>query len=194
MVPKFIARPVDYGSLGPNLNAYFYCSEYHEFERFDWATASEDKFAKQLANIHSNTQSTYGYDFPTYIGNHRQYIARNPSWKDFFIEMLRSTADQYHQMPQLSSEGQMKSSQLKDILDETIKNAIPKLLGPLDKEIKPQMIHGDLSLDNIKLDHDTGQPYIFSPACLYAHYECKFSDIPNNLFEMSCSDNMASTC
>jgi len=51
---------------------------------------------------------------------------------------------------------------------------IPRLLDPLQSEgrtIKPCLVHGDLWDQNCADDMNTGEPFAFDAACLYAHNE-----------------------
>ena len=117
-----------------------------------------------------------------------QYTNQHSSWIDCFGGLLKYTRTYYDELQKSSSEklpqdGQQKWSQLmEEVKVATEANGVvPNMLKQLGNTIEPRLVHGDLALDNIKICNDTAgtvEPYMFSPAPIFAHSECKFSFSP----------------
>ena len=61
-----------------------------------------------------------------------------------------------------------------------MKRVVPRLLQPLESggwQIQPNLVHGDLYSGNVSIDAEDGRPVLYDAACLYAHNECKASQL-----------------
>lgn len=128
------------------------------------------KLGVQLADLHKNTISPngmYGFPVTTYDGKWPQVVGWDSSWASFFSKMLIGAL-------QLDVVTNGPWKELEDIVDQTVKDVIPLLLGFLEtggRSIKPCLIHGDLWEGNIGTDSETDRLYVYDAACYYAHNE-----------------------
>ncbi|KAG7004716.1 hypothetical protein G7Y79_00024g056660 [Physcia stellaris] len=109
----------------------------------------------------------YGFPVTTYDGKWPQVVGWDSSWASFFSKMLIGAL-------QLDVVTNGPWKELEDIVDQTVKDVIPLLLGFLEtggRSIKPCLIHGDLWEGNIGTDSETGRLYVYDAACYYAHNE-----------------------
>ena len=77
-------------------------------------------------------------------------------------------------------EAQGPDNQLRDLFRQTMDKVVPRLLRPLetgDRQIEPSLVHGDLYSGNVSIDAEDGRPMLYDAACLYAHNECKASQL-----------------
>ena len=73
-------------------------------------------------------------------------------------------------------ESQGPDKQLRDLFEQTMNKVVPRLLRPLEtggRQIKPNLVHGDLYSGNVSVDAQDGRPMLYDATCLYAHNECK---------------------
>lgn len=67
-----------------------------------------------------------------------------------------------------------------------MKRVVPRLLRPLEtggRQIKPSLVPGHLYSGNVSIDAENGRPVLYDAACLYAHNECKASQLTARLLE-----------
>ena len=77
-------------------------------------------------------------------------------------------------------ESQGPDKELRDLFRQTMTKVVPRLLRPLEtgvRQIKPSLVHGDLYSGNVSVDVEDGRPVLYDATCLYAHNECKTSQI-----------------
>lgn len=77
-------------------------------------------------------------------------------------------------------ESQGPDEELGKLFGQTMSMVVPRLLRPLEtggRQIKPSLVHGDLYSGNVSVDVETGRPVLYDATCLYAHNECKTSDL-----------------
>lgn len=70
-----------------------------------------------------------------------------------------------------------------DTRQRFLRTVVPKLIAPIENEVIPCVIHGNLTRDTIKSDMQ-GRIFLFGPRALYAHdemefgiFRCKFSGL-----------------
>jgi len=77
-------------------------------------------------------------------------------------------------------ESQGPDEELRELFGQTMSMVVPRLLRPLEtggRQIKPSLVQGDLNSGNVSVDVETGRPVLYDATCLYAHNECKTSDL-----------------
>ncbi len=117
------------------------------------------QFGQQLAQLHQNTNSTFGLDHSNYIGS--LYQQNNPynNWTDFYInERLQA---------------QLKLARDNNQIDIATISKFENLYKRLDEifpKESPALVHGDLWSGNFMVD-EVGQPVIMDPAVYYGHRE-----------------------
>lgn len=118
-----------------------------------------DTFGVQLAQLHQNTGSQFGWSQKNYIGSLVQQNQWTASWSDFFILQRLE--------PQLNltlEQGKMdvKHSKLFEKLFYKLDNLFPTE--------SPALLHGDLWSGNYMVD-SAGVPVIMDPAVYFGHRE-----------------------
>ncbi|KAI4233623.1 MAG: hypothetical protein L6R40_007001 [Gallowayella cf. fulva] len=113
----------------------------------------------------------FGFHFKTCQGNLAQQTSWNPSWVDYYIQLVRGAM-------RLNTEINGKWKNLEQCVDRLISHVVPQVLGPLEsngRSVKPCLIHGDLWEGNIGTDLETGEIYIFDASAHYAHNEMEIA-------------------
>ncbi len=120
----------------------------------------------QIAKLHQQKASYFGFEFDNKIGQTPQYnaVGKNvDSWMEFFWE--------YRLLPQ------MELAEKNNLLNQTdfqqlirIETVLPSLL---DNSIKPSLLHGDLWSGNYISGKNN--PYFIDTASYYGHREVDFS-------------------
>ncbi|MCL6219816.1 fructosamine kinase family protein [Zunongwangia pacifica] len=116
-------------------------------------------FGKQMAGLHKNSQSTFGFPEDNYIGSLPQYNNEHDNIVDFYIEERLQ--------PQFKSAKEQGYS-----LGDTKKFC--SVLSHLIPQEKPALIHGDLWNGNY-LVNASGHPCLIDPAVAYAPREMDLS-------------------
>ena len=147
----------------PLLNGFYreYCylmmeyisSERSEGEEF-WTS-----FGKGLAELHKNTQATFGLDYDNYIGSLVQKNSKCKNWSDFFIES------------RLQFQEQLALDQ--GMIDSSIQLLLSKLYSKIPDifpDEPPALLHGDLWSGNF-LAGSQKKAVIFDPAIYFGNRE-----------------------
>ncbi|RAJ88123.1 fructosamine-3-kinase [Chitinophaga dinghuensis] len=118
-----------------------------------------EDFAAGLARQHMQTQDTFGFPTPNYIGTIKQYNTPYSNWSVFyaFNRLMPLTKLGY-------DEGIIESSVVKQM--ERLCRHLPKLFP----QEKPALLHGDLWSGNFLIGPD-GKACIYDPAVYYGHRE-----------------------
>ena len=117
------------------------------------------RFGRHLAEMHQQTNHTYGWESDNFIGSLPQSNAENNSWTLFYVqERLIPQLDLAVKQGMLSQEEVPSGEKMTDILEE------------LFAGLKPGLLHGDLWGGNYMIRSD-GNPYLIDPAVYYGHNE-----------------------
>lgn len=116
-----------------------------------------EAFGHGLAQLHRQSQSSFGLDHPNYIGSLPQSNRQHPSWTEFFVEerlepQLRMARDQGKAGPDLGRRFQ----------------ALYPHLGDFFPQEEPSLLHGDLWSGNFMVDAG-GRPAVIDPAVYFGH-------------------------
>jgi len=118
-----------------------------------------ETFAHQLANLHQNTTSKFGYNNDNYIGSLSQSNRQHQNWTTFYLEKRI--------FPQLEL---ARSKQLLSTNDIPQKQQMYRVCQELFQNITPSLLHGDLWSGNYLINtNDT--PYLIDPSVYYGHNE-----------------------
>ena len=116
-------------------------------------------FGKQLAQLHQNTNTSFGLEESNYIGSLLQQNNLHNNWIDFFInERLKP---------------QIKLARDNGKIDLSTITKFERLYTKLDEifpEEPPALLHGDLWSGNFMVD-EKGGPVIIDPAVYFGHRE-----------------------
>ncbi|NEV94721.1 fructosamine kinase family protein [Psychroflexus sp. YR1-1] len=112
-------------------------------------------FGQQLADLHRNTQETFGFMEDNYIGSLPQYNGSAASASEFYIEQRL--------------EPQVKMAKDNGYEFENIESFYQKLEEMIPDET-PSLIHGDLWSGNYLVNSE-GKPCLIDPAVAYAPRE-----------------------
>jgi fructosamine-3-kinase len=153
---KTIATPEIY-HLGKFKNSSFMILQYIERKHPD--DADFTRLGHQLALLHKNGQSTFGFNTDNYIGSLNQSNHSRDDWTSFYInERL---------IPQFELS---VSRNLLVPTDIPKKDKLLNVCNALFSDIKPSFLHGDLWNGNFMISSD-GVPYLIDPAVYYGHHE-----------------------
>ena len=118
-----------------------------------------DNFGFALAQLHKNSQGTFGLDHDNYIGSLPQSNKNHQTWPEFFIEERLGK-----QMEMAHRKGLVDSALMQNF--ENLFKAIPSIF-PYES---PALVHGDLWSGNFICDTQ-GKPCIIDPAVYYGFRE-----------------------
>lgn len=114
-----------------------------------------ENFAKQLTQLHRNTQTKFGLDHSNYIGSLPQYNSFKTTAASFYIEQRLQP-----QLEMANNRGFLFSN-------------VPSVIKNITNEIPNEpsgLIHGDLWNGNYLIS-ERGQPVLIDPAVAYAPRE-----------------------
>lgn len=173
VAPKnFVPWPYAWGKVASSPETYFYLSEFIEM---DYERPDPDQLCEKLYEMHKKSQSQsreFGFNIDTWRAKLPQNLKPNSSWEKFYIQLLEDVKEQHKKKKKGTSE------KLEKIVDHLIGNVVGKVLGPLHTDahnIKPTLIHGYLWDQNVGVDRQTGNVFIFDASSFYAHYEMEIA-------------------
>lgn len=124
--------------------------------------ADDESLGRGLAAIHRTTNSSFGFDAPSYCGPTAQDNRATARWVEFYRERrLRPLVEALQRRHDLSLADRGVFDRLMERLEELL---------PTDSI--PSLIHGDLWAGNV-LSTSRG-PALVDPACAYADREMEF--------------------
>ncbi|MCB9191718.1 MAG: fructosamine kinase family protein [Flavobacteriales bacterium] len=118
-----------------------------------------DDFGRNLAEMHSISNTQFGLNLDNYIGSLPQRNSEHGTWTDFYREERL--------VPQMNLAE--KNGQLTSRMQHGFEALFGELEDIFPKE-KPSLLHGDLWSGNMMVASD-GSPCIFDPAVYYGHRE-----------------------
>ena len=168
LMPTFIPKPVACGKLQQSTidTTFFLC----EHGRIQMAPIDTLLFTSYLADLHRRGTSDSGlFGFPVVTGNGGvfQNVPMQLNWGAYFGSLLKCI-----QIHDTAVNGQW--NELDHLIEKTISDVIPKLLGPLQtngRSLTPCLIHGNIHGGNLGKDSNTGAYMVWDASCLYAHNE-----------------------
>lgn len=113
----------------------------------------------QLAILHQNTTSEFGFNTDNFIGSIPQTNNRHKDWTQFYI--------QERLLPQLNL---AKTKSLLSDKEIPSFDKLHKVCKDLFSDVAPSLLHGDLWGGNYLIATD-GTPYLIDPAVYYGHSE-----------------------
>lgn len=173
VIPDSTPAPIAWGTYASRSNIHFFLC--HFVDVID-EVPNVETFTVEVAELHAQSSSPngkHGFPVPTYMGQMAQYHSWTESWEEFFtlsMERLMTTIE----------ESQGPDEELRKLFGQTMSMLVPRSLRPLEtggRQIKPSLVHGDLYSGNVSVDVETGRPVLYDATCLYAHNECKTSDL-----------------
>ncbi len=116
-----------------------------------------EAFGHGLAQLHRQSQSSFGLDHPNYIGSLPQSNQPHPAWIDFFVE------ERLEPQLRMARDSEKAGSDL----SRSFQALYPRL-GDFFPEERPSLLHGDLWSGNFMADN-RGRPALIDPAVYYGH-------------------------
>lgn len=122
-----------------------------------------ETFATQMANLHQQTNDTFGFIENNYIGSLPQLNTPQTDWITFFVEqrLMVQAAIAFN----------------KGLIDKWLVNKLEVLslkLPSYIEQVKPALLHGDLWHGNYMIDV-SGNPVVFDPAVYYGCSEMEIA-------------------
>lgn len=168
--PDFVPRPYGYGTCESDPTTHFFlCS----FIAMANNLPDIEDFCRRLADMHRRSaavspEGKFGFHVTTYNGNLPQDNTWNDSWEAFYLRGLQH-------MFTLEESVHGPSEEIRGLLPALYNKVVPRLLRPLetaDRNLKPCLVHGDLSEGNAAVHAETGHSLIFDSCAFWAHNEC----------------------
>ena len=117
-------------------------------------------FAQQLAALHREPQTYFGWHIDNTIGTTQQHNQRHNNWIHFWRDQRLGKQLQFAAEKGFTGKLQSQGEKLLEKLPIFFTNHDPQ----------PSLLHGDLWAGNASSD-DFGNPVIFDPACYYGDRE-----------------------
>lgn len=139
VAPGFVATPIASGSMKDQPKCHFYLGRYLPIVDELVEPAS---FCEQIARLHKNSVSPnnqYGFHTVTFNGDLPQKNDYSSSWESFF-------AAGFHHMLAINTERAGPSEELEVLLPAFFEKVIPRLLRPLEGNIKPSLVRRSINL------------------------------------------------
>ena len=114
---------------------------------------------RQLAQLHAQRCSEFGWDRDNFIGSLPQSNKRAGSWSEFYVsERLQPQLEMAFNQGLLSRDEIPSTDKMSTVIED------------LSEEVKPSLLHGDLWGGNYLIS-DAGVPYLIDPAVYEGHSE-----------------------
>ena len=179
VMPDFIPEPHGFGRYKvQNPPTYFYLSQFVYMDVEVHPDPTE--FTSRLAELHQKSRSPtgkYGFHVVTCDGDRAHVVDWEASWAVFFRKLFLRVCE-------LDTKTNGPWPEYERAVRQIAWTVIPVLLGPLEDQIKPCVIHGDLWEGNMGIDSATSEPVLFDVGSYYAHNEmelghwrCEFSSV-----------------
>ncbi|KAH7031249.1 Fructosamine kinase-domain-containing protein [Microdochium trichocladiopsis] len=198
--PFLVPKPLAWGSYTTIPDVHFLLCEFRPMknelpEDIDGLAKAVAEFHKaSLGNqtrISAPADKKYGFDLPTYHGNVPIHHGWANTWEGYFARTTRHllsmelesrgpwgaiTLQKDDMASGGGGGGRGGPSEIEDldqdiIIDLFFNRVVPRLLRPLEANISPVLIHGDLWHGNAGVDSSTDQAVIFDAASFWAHNE-----------------------
>ena len=117
------------------------------------------KFGEQLAHLHQQPASHFGWDSDNFIGSLPQSNSKNADWVSFYV-----TQRLLPQMEMAAEQAMLSDKEVPSV------EKMKEVLSDLFSDLKPSLLHGDLWGGNYMISSD-GVPYLIDPAVYYGHNE-----------------------
>jgi protein-ribulosamine 3-kinase len=178
LAPDFVVKPLAWGRCPSAADVHFFISEFHDMrdEQPDVET-----FCAKVAEMHLKStemhrqkscnpqpEGNFGFHVTTHLGNFPHDNTWCDSWEEFYIQNITRVLA-------FEERTQGSSTELRELAIQMIEKVIPRLLRPLEtggRKIMPTLIHGDLSIKNVKKDVATERLIMYDAGTFWAHNEC----------------------
>jgi fructosamine-3-kinase len=149
------------------------------YEAYDGCVTStfvgggDASFWRPFCQIHQAPGgSGFGFERQTYYYNVPQYFLWEKTWSVFFSKSLVYALDKCMERRgsnSLPDRELLKS--LRDLCEKKLDPIIERILQPLDAEVTPTLVHGNLGRGTVG-STESAQPVLLQPpAMFYAHHE-----------------------
>jgi fructosamine-3-kinase len=170
--PNFIPKPYTWGKLSVSSpDTYYFLCDFIEMINQNPDPVQLCIKTVQLHQASESPTGMFGFHINTCQGNLPQQTAWNPSWVDYYVQLVRGAMALNKQI-----NGNWKN--LEQLVDRLIEHVVPQVLGPLEENgrvVKPTLIHGDLWDGNIGTSLEDGDIYAFDASAHYAHNEMEIA-------------------
>ncbi|KIM97611.1 hypothetical protein OIDMADRAFT_129991, partial [Oidiodendron maius Zn] len=195
--PDLVPEPLGWGTYEKKPDVHFFLSSFHKMTG-DIPNLSD--FVPSIADMHNSGRLINGkfgnpfkfdnplkekferlereFDNPvtTYQGPFPQHDGVYDTWEEYFSADIQHFFDleeisQGQSSDEETSQGQSPDEEMARLRQVIVERVIPRLLRPIEREIVPTLVHGNLCDGNVSAYFATDLPIIFGASCLYAHNE-----------------------
>lgn len=164
-VPSLVPQPRGHGKCVDSDGFYFFC----DYKEIDHRAPDPVRLGERVSELHLKSMGKspigkFGTSTVPYDGKLPLLGEWDDSWLSYFTKLIRLA---YQHDVAVNGHWQ----ELDKLMEIVLTKLIPRLLGPLEGNIQPCLIHGDLWEENIGTDINTNELYIFDAAAYYAHNE-----------------------
>ena len=137
--PTLVPKPHAWGQLNvSNPDTYYFLCDFIEMTS---QPPDPVQLCEKLVELHRSSKSPtgkFGFHIVPCRGNLPLQTAWNPSWVDFYIQLLRGSM-------QLDQEINGTWKNLEQLVNRLVTHVVVQVLGPLEadgRSVKPSLIHG----------------------------------------------------
>jgi fructosamine-3-kinase len=116
------------------------------------------QLGEELAQVHSKTSDSFGFESNNFIGSLPQYNSKASTWAEFFVELRLEFQVKLAFDHKLLSKNHLRKF-----------NALYNELESIFPREKPSLVHGDLWSGNVHCSNNNA--FVIDPAVYYGHRE-----------------------
>jgi protein-ribulosamine 3-kinase len=118
----------------------------------------------KLYRTSTSPNGKFGFHVPTFNGVVPLVNDWCDTWEEYFARQLRSDILWMHSI-------RGPNAEFDAVAEQFFQKVVPRLLRPLENNIKPVLIHGDIWPGNVQIDMADQCVILFDSCCCYAHNE-----------------------
>lgn len=156
--------PLAYGVLELEPSSSFYLTAFLQMSE---KTPDPDQLVKvleKLCRASTSPNGKFGFHVPTFNGVVPLINDWCDTWEEYFARQLRSDIQWMHSI-------RGPDPEFDTVAELFFQKVVPRLLRPLEDNIKPVLVHGDIWPGNVQIDMKDQRVILFDSCCCYGHNE-----------------------
>lgn len=122
------------------------------------------KVLEKLCRASTSPNGKFGFHVPTFNGVVPLINDWCDTWEEYFARQLRSDIQWMHSI-------RGPDPEFDTVAELFFQKVVPRLLRPLEDNIKPVLVHGDIWPGNVQIDMKDQRVILFDSCCCYGHNE-----------------------